>query len=323
MQALTQQITGQFGSGMTGNQLQQMLQSGFQNAGADPAQIAALSNDQITGSGAWGSGAAPTATWNQQVMNAENSASPPAATAAPSSSGSSASLPTSPLQPAYIPTPPTAQATTYNPATTGAATYQNPYNPQTATNELTQAAQGQDQQQNQALMSMLAAQGISPGSSAAQAAMQNLSGTQAQALDPSLASAQEYGAGLGEQSGLANIGAINTAGLSNQAAENAAGQYGATANNSMTSQNLQDLLQQQEYNAGAYNSAGSQAAGYQNQDWLAQLQAQLGLQQSGLATSGSLAGDQANQQVPLEPSLFSQISSGLEGAASAAAPFFP
>jgi hypothetical protein len=194
-----------------------------------------------------------------------------------------------PLQPSYLPTPPTAQATTY----------QNPYDPSTATSELTSAAGVQDQQQQQALMSMLAAQGISPGSSAAQAAGQNLATNQVSALAPSLVSAQEYGAGLGEQSGLSNAGAMNA----------------------MTSQNLQDLLQSQEYNAGAYNTAGQTSAELSNNDWLAQLQAQLGLQQTGLNTSGELAGQQAGQQVPLDPSLFSQITSGIGAASSAAAPF--
>jgi hypothetical protein len=193
------------------------------------------------------------------------------------------------LQPAYIPTPPTAQATTY----------QNSYDPSTATSELTQAAGVQDQQQQQALLSMLAAQGISPGSSAAQAANQNLSTTQNAALDPALAQAQEYGAGLSEQSGLANMGAMNTDTLAN----------------------LQNLLQSQEYNSNAYNSVESQNAGYANQDWLAQLQAQLGLQGQGLATAGSLAGQQAGQQVPLDPSLFSDVVSGIGAVAPAAAAF--
>lgn len=114
---------------------------------------------------------------------------------------------------------------------------------------------------------------------------------------------------------------MNRAGWQIRGSLNTAGQFGAGAANTMTSQNLQDLLQSQEFNAGAYNTAGQQQAGYQNNDWLAQLQAQLGLQQTGLGTSGSLAGDQANQTVPLNPSLFSQISSGVGSAASAAAPF--
>jgi hypothetical protein len=197
---------------------------------------------------------------------------------------------TSPLQPAYIPTPPTAQATTY----------QNAYNPQTATNELNSAASVGDTQQDQALMSMLAAQGISPGSSAAQGAMQNLGNQQTAALAPSLVNAQEYGAGLNEQSGLANMGAMN----------------------SMTLQNLQDLMQSQEYNASAYNSAGSQEAGYQNQDWQSLLGAFSGINQGGLATAGSLAGDQAEQTVPMSPGFFQSLMSGVEGGASAAAPFF-
>src|ERR1700691_3577524 len=159
-------------------------------------------------------------------------AAPPAA---PATSGTTGST-TNPLQPAHIPTPPTAQATTYNPAT-----YQNSYNPQTATNELNSAAAVQDQGQNQNLMSMLAAQGISPGSSAAQAAAQNLGASQTAALAPSLVSAQQYGAGLNEQSGLSNQSALNTA-----------GQYGASATNTDTLQNLQNLLQQQEYNSGAF-----------------------------------------------------------------------
>lgn len=254
-----------------------------------------------------------------------------------------------PLQPAYLPTPPQALATTYNaqtydPSMTGAtgynaATYQNGYNPQTATDELNNAAGVQNKQQNQNLLSMLAAQGISPGSSAAQAAAQNLGASQTAALAPALAQAQEYGAGLDEQSGLANAGALNTSGQFNAGAQNAAGQFNAGANNTagqfnagsinsagsqnasagntMTLQNLQNLLQSQEFNDSAYNNAGSQAAGYENQDWLAQLQAQLGLQQTGLNTSGNLAGNQANQQVPLNPSLFSQISQGVSAVAPA------
>jgi hypothetical protein len=227
------------------------------------------------------------------------------------------------LQPAYLPTAPTAQATTYDPATYNASTYNNSYNPQTATNELNQAAGVQDQSQNQNLMSMLAAQGISPGSSAAQAAAQNLSASQTAALAPSLVSAQQYGAGLNEQSGLSNQSALNAASSANAGAENTAGQYNAGASNTATLQNLQDLLQQQEYNANAYNSAENTQAGYQNQDYLAQLQGQLGLQDQGLSTSGALASDQANQTVPVQPSLFSQIASGVSGAASAASNFYP
>ena len=191
----------------------------------------------------------------------------------------------SPLTPAYLPTPPTAQATTY----------QNPYNPTTATNELNQAAGVQDTQQNQNLMSMLAAQGISPGSSAAQGAEQNLANQQTSALAPSLVSAQQYGAGLCEQSGLANAG----------------------ASNNMTLQNLQDLLQSQEFNAGAYNTAGAETAGYQNQDWEALLNSFSGINSGGLSTAGGLAGDQANQTVPTSPGFFQSLVSG----AQAAAPF--
>jgi hypothetical protein len=197
--------------------------------------------------------------------------------------------PASPLQPSYIPTPPTAEATTY----------QNYYNPQTATNELNSAAAVQDQQQNQNLMSMLAGQGISPGSSAAQAAAQNLSNTQTSALAPSLVSAQQYGAGLSEQSGLANMGAMN----------------------SMTAQNLQDLLQSQEFNSSAYNTAGLDTAGMQNQDWQALLGQFGGLNSQGLGTAGSLAGTEAGATVPLEPGFGQSLISGLEGGAQAAAPF--
>lgn len=237
----------------------------------------------------------------QQQTQVSNDVAP----APPQASSQANVAGTNPLQPSYLPTPPTAQATTYD-----ASTYNNSYNPQTATNELNQAAGVQDQQQNQNLLSMLAAQGISPGSSAAQAAGQNLATTQTAALAPSLVNAQEYGAGLNEQSGLANQGAYN-----------AAGQYAATANNTDTQQNLQNLLQSQEYNSTAFNNAGSQEAGYANQDWQDQLNAQLGLQTTGLQGSNSLAGDQANQQVPLDPSLFSQITSGIGGASQAAAPF--
>jgi hypothetical protein len=191
-----------------------------------------------------------------------------------------------PLQPNYLPTPPTATATTYN----------NSYNPQTATTELNQAAGVQDQGQNAQLMAMLAAQGISPGSSAAQSAEQNLASQQTAALAPSLVSAQQYGAGLNEQSGLANQSATNQFSL----------------------QNLQDLLQSQEFNASAANTAGGEQAGYMNQDWLAQLEGELGLQGQGLSTSGNLAGSQANQAVPVQPGFFQD----LVGGASAAAPFF-
>jgi hypothetical protein len=183
-------------------------------------------------------------------------------------------------------------------------------------------------------MAMLAAQGISPGSSAAQAALQNLAGAQGAALDPSLAGVQENAAGLSEQSGLANLGSLNsagqfnagaanTAGQYNAGAENTAGQYNAGAMNSATGQNLQDLLQQQEYNSGAYNAAGQQQAGYANQDWQDELNAQLGLQTTGLQGSNSLAGDQANQTVPLDPGFFQDLTSGLGAGAQVATALKP
>lgn len=254
-----------------------------------------------------------------------------------------------PLQPSYLPNPPTAQATTYNPASAStagynpqgysAATATNSYDPAQATAELQQAAGVQDAQQQQGLSQMLAAQGISPGSSGAQAAYQNLSTNQAAALDPALAGVQQYAGGLDLQTSLANqssqnaagqfnagaqntggqfnAGALNTANLANAGAQNTAGQYNASASNQMTLQNLQDLLQSQQFNAQAYNTAGQLGAGYQNQDWLAQLQAELGLQNTGLNTAGNLAGNQANQTVPVQPGFFQDLT----GAASAAAPF--
>ena len=224
--------------------------------------------------------------WTQQAAQPATAApttgtvTAPAQTAAPATPATPTA---NPLQPTYLPNPPPAQATTYT----------NTYDPSTATNELNQAASVQDIQQNQNLMSMLAAQGISPGSSAAQAAAQNLANTQTAALAPSLVSAQEYGAGLNTQAGLANAG----------------------ASNQMTLQNLQDLLQTQQFNASAANTAGTNLASMQNQDWLAQLEAQLGLQQTGLSTSGSLAGQQANQTVPMNPSLFSQIMAPVQAGA--------
>ncbi len=270
-----------------------------------------------------------------------------------------------PLQPTYLPTPPTAVATTYNPATYGAAGYNpatynadgytaasatNTYDPTQATSELQQAANVQDQQQQGGLAAMLAAQGISPGSSAAQSAYSNLSTNQNAALDPALAQVQQTAGGMDLQTALANqsslnaanqfnsgavntagqvnSGALNTAGQFNAGAANTAGQYnagslnaaGATnagASNQFTLQDLQDLLQAQQFNATAANTAGQLQAGYGNQDWLAQLQAELGLQGQGLSTAGSLAGSQANQTVPTNPSVWSDIT----GAASAAVPF--
>jgi hypothetical protein len=291
----------------------------------------------------------PTTYSTTQGTAAQPTSAPAATKGAPVASASTATT-ANPLQPSYIPTPPQGQATTYQAATTGAATYDpatiantalynNSYNPQTATSELNSAAGVQDQQQNQNLMAMLAAQGISPGSSAAQAAAQNLGNQQVSALAPSLVSAQQYGAGLSEQSGLANQGALNstnqfnassqnsagqfnagsqnTANLANQSALNSAGQYNASANNSMTDQNLQNYLQAQQFDASAANSSGSQQSAQQNTDWLAQLQAQLGLQGQGLSTVGSLAGDQANQTVPVDQSLFSSVMQPLESGASA------
>lgn len=257
------------------------------------------------------------------------------------------------LQPTYVAAPPTAQATTYTPAGYSASTYNptgytaaqatNAYDPTQATNELTQAAQGQDGTQNTALSQLLAAQGISPGSSAAQAAMQNLAVQQGNALDPSLAAVQQYAAGLGQQTALANQSALNSAGQFNAGAADTAGQYNAgslnsagqfnagatntagsqnaSAANQMTLQNLADLLQSGEFNAGEATSANQNQASLANNDWLAQLQAELGLQSQGLSTAGGLAGQQAGQVVPTSPSLFSQITSGLTGAASDAAPF--
>ena len=170
-------------------------------------------------------------------------------------------------------TTPTAQAqSNYQPSYSA-----DTYNPAQATGELQQAAGYQDQQQNANLMSMLAAQGISPGSSAAQAADQNLSYGQSAALDPSLAGVQQYAGGLG--------------------------------------------VQNNQFNSGAFNTAELTQAGAQNQDWLAELEGMLGLQGEGLGTAGSLAGAQAGQQVPMNPSIWSQISQGVEGAGQAAAPF--
>ncbi len=224
--------------------------------------------------------------WNASQGQTQPTTAAPTtgAVTAPAQTAAPATPTANPLQPTYLPNPPTAQATTYT----------NTYDPTTATNELNQAASVQDTQQNQNLMSMLAAQGVSAGSSAAQGAAQNLANTQTAALAPSLVSAQEYGAGLNEQAGLANAG----------------------ASNQMTLQNLQDLLQTQQYNATAANTAGTNSAEMQNQDWLAQLEAELGLQQTGLSGSNSLAGDQANQTVPLNPSLFSQIMAPIESGAS-------
>jgi len=226
-----------------------------------------------------------------------------------------------PLQPTYVQSPPTAAATTYTPAGYTAAQSSYSYDPTQATNELTQAAQGQDQTQNTALSQMLAAQGISPGSSAAQAAMQNLAVQQGNALDPSLASVQQYAAGLGQQTALANQSALTSAGQFNAGATNTAGSQNASSSNQMTLQNLADLLQSGEFNATAANTAGQDQASLSNNDWLAQLQAELGLQSQGLSTAGGLAGQQAGQVVPTSPSFFSQLTSGLTGAAQTAAPF--
>jgi hypothetical protein len=231
-----------------------------------------------------------------------------------------ASAAANPLQPTYTSTP-TGAATTYNPVGYNATTVANPYDPTQATDELTQAAQGQDQTQNKALASMLAAQGISPGSSAAQAAEQNLATTQAQALDPSLASAQQYAGGLNLQALLANQSALDTAGQFGAGAANTAGATNAASSNQMTLQNLLDTISTGQFNANAANTAGVDAAQLANNDWLAQLQGELGLQGQGLSTAGSLAGQQANQVVPTTPSFFSQLMGGLSGAASAAAPF--
>ena len=113
-------------------------------------------------------------------------------------------------------TTPTAQAqSNYQPSYSA-----DTYNPAQATGELQQAAGYQDQQQNANLMSMLAAQGISPGSSAAQAADQNLSYGQSAALDPSLAGVQQYAGGLGVQNNQFNSGAFNTAELTQAGAQN-------------------------------------------------------------------------------------------------------
>lgn len=234
----------------------------------------------------------PQEQWQQLQQQLQQQTPPAAAPAAASGTATApaitqqpAAAASNPLQPTYLPNPPTAQA----------ATVTNTYDPTQATNELNSAAGVQGMAQQRALESMLAAQGISPGSSAAQAAMQNLSGSQTAALAPSLVNAQEYGAGLNSTTNLANQSATNQFSL----------------------QNLQDLLQSQQFDTSAANTAGQQQAGYQNEDWLAELEGSLGLQQTGLSTSGSLAGSQANQTVPTNPSLFSDIT----GAASAAAPF--
>lgn len=190
-----------------------------------------------------------------------------------------------PLQPAYLGAPPTINATTaqgqtynpsgynptgYNAANTGAAGYGASQLGQgllgsLGTGATVQALQNSVAptygQQDQQLMQMLAASGVSPGSTAGTGIFGNLAQEQLAGISPAMASAIQNSQANQLNAGQFNTGALNTAGqfnagnqqavnLANQASQNAAGQFNAGAANTGG-----------QFNAGAQNTAGQYNAG--------------------------------------------------------------
>ena len=182
-----------------------------------------------------------------------------------------------PLQPNYLGAPPTLAGTygtaaqynptTYNPSVIGQGLI-NQLTPEQTIAALNQSVAPQEQQQNQQLMQMLAASGISPGSTAGQTAYNNLAQQQLAGISPAIASAIQNSQGNLLNAAGTNIGALNSAGQYNAGAYNTGGQYNATnaqnmglynagVANTVSQQNLQNLLNTNLYNTGAANTAGT------------------------------------------------------------------
>lgn len=155
---------------------------------------------------------------------------------------------------------------------------------QIATNAVTQALMPQFQQQQGALTAQLANAGIVGGPSGA--ASSALSGQQQQTLQAAIQPLIQQYASLGLQGALANQGAALQG-----------SQFNAQQQNALNEYNASNLINTSLANAGSYNNMAQYLAGLQNNDWLAQLQAQTGLQE---ATAGGTA--QAFQPIYTNPS---------------------
>lgn len=241
-------------SGQTDSQIGQDIYNGYSAAGADPAQLAALSNDQISGNGVWGSAPGDYSGWAANVNNAEG----PANLATAATSAPPTGLPTSTDTAAMAPQPlqsfgatPTVTPTYANAATV------NPNNtPQyLGQEEAANAASLQPtfQAQDQTEQDQLAARGISSSGAAADLTNQ-LYGQQAATLAGLNAPAIQQQSGYQQQditNNQANNQATNlfNAGEGTAASGTNAGYYDqALTGNATTYNNYLSTLEGQGYN---------------------------------------------------------------------------
>lgn len=171
-----------------------------------------------------------------------------------------------PLQPTYAPNPPQGQATLSNVNVSPQASLQ-----QILAGFLPAQRQAMSQLNNQ-----LASAGIAGGG--AQGAGNLLQGQLAASLGPTLANAIQSAQGMSLQQGLGNAG----------------------FSNAMTSQNLQDWMQTNFFNANNANQASQQLANMLYGGWQTQAGGLAGILGQGLQGSGSLANQEA-QNFPVYP----------------------
>lgn len=286
LQQIVTQVLGGFKMGDNTGNLQGQLQSALSSAGASPAQITALQNDQLptstAGIGAWNSGAPPVQTWVQQVMNAENAA-PGGADAPNVNNGGGAGSGGNAFQPASIASQfPNGlpQATASGVGGVPSVNAQQITGSQIDPNMSIAATQAyllpQFQQQQSALSANLANAGI-VGGTAPQASAQ-LGQQQQTTLQNDIQPFLQAGALANQGNNLAvqqsNQGANLNAQTTNAGNTLQGGEFNATAQNQAQQFNIQNLLQTGQIDAATYNAMMSQIMGYQNQDWLAQLGAQ-------------------------------------------------
>lgn len=150
-----------------------------------------------------------------------------------------------PLQPAYLPQPATLSPTTVQPSYLSQPLL-NSLGPQQTIGALQNSVAPQYQQQDQQMMQMLATAGLAPSSTAGQTAFNNLAQQQLAGISPAMASAIQNSQGNQLNAGQFNATTGNTGAT-----------YNAGVMNSAAAQNLQNQLQQQQYNANAYTGAGN------------------------------------------------------------------
>lgn len=188
-------------------------------------------------------------------------------------------------------------------------------------------------QQQNGLQDALANAGIVGGSTAG--AMNDLARNQTQqataAIAPLMQNAQSMqlqqalaNAGNTQQAGEFNVGnLLNSQGqsaqqlleqaLANQQAGLQGGEFNAGSLNNANQFNIANALNAGEYDTGTFNQMLSQMLGYQNSDWLAQLQAQLGMNEG--AAGGQTGAFQPIFTQPSSPNFM-----GLGAAFAPAAP---